>query len=742
MTSGKLNNSHNLVTAHKSLYTVHMKDFYKDIKLPPKFDKKLVERAYKFAEAAHKGQKRRSGDPYITHPVAVGRILLELNMSAEMIAAAMLHDVAEDTEITLDEIEAEFGSEVRFLVEAVSNLRKIDFSTYSTQEEAEAAKNQSKNESLRDLFLAMAEDVRVVIIKLADRLHNMETIKALPPKDQKRIARETLNVYAPLALRLGIGDIRGRLEDLAFPIAYPTEYKLVKKEAHTRYKAADRYAIVVKRIISDELKKEKIEATIESRAKHIYSLYKKITRSDINWDFDKIYDLVAMRIITEKESDCYKILGHIHKVFRPVPGHVKDYIAAPKPNGYRSIHTTVFGPEGKIFEIQIRTHEMHEEAEYGVASHMHYTMQKTAGKSSAELDKGHIYADKSQTEFLKRIKEWQTGVGSTDEFLEGLKMEFLDDRIYVFSPNGDIFDLPVGSTPVDFAYEVHSRVGDSCTGAKINGRMASLDTVLSTRDVVEIITTKGSTPKRGWLEFVNTSKAKQHIRSYLRKLNQESNILEGAEIVKEELSILGMDIDSISESDLRSSLSETSFKTLEDLYASVGEGLTTRRQAVKIILGRTYIPLESKNVTKRPQKRQKDDFKGMKINIAPCCNPTKSDSVICYVTRGRGLTVHKRSCRNVSSLESERLYRYNPWLSDGVSLGLEIVAENRVGLLRDVTDVITKFGANIEKIKNTHSRNGQTSRISLKVLTADISDAADLIRALKNVETVSEVTRV
>jgi GTP pyrophosphokinase len=723
-------------------------DFYKDIVLPKKFDKKLIERAYLYAKAAHKGQKRRSGDEYITHPVAVGRILLEMGMSAEMVAAAMLHDVAEDTKVTLPDIEKEFGPEIRFLVEAVSNLRKIDFSTYSTAEEAEEAKNQSKNESLRDLFLAMAEDVRVVIIKLADRLHNMQTLKALQPKDQKRIARETLNVYAPLALRLGIGDIKGKLEDLAFPTAYPAEYKLVKKEANTRYKAADRYALIVKRLITDELEKAGIGAKVEGRAKHIYSLYKKITRSDINWDFDKIYDLVALRIITGTEGDCYKIMGLIHRIFRPLPGQVKDYIAAPKPNGYRSIHTTVFGPEGKIFEIQIRTYEMHEEAEFGVASHMHYTLEKNTGKTSQELDRG-TFADKSQTDFLKQIKEWQNNVGTTTEFLEGLKLEFLDDRIYVFSPNGDIFDLPVGATPIDFAYEVHSRVGDSCTGAKVNGRIAPLSATLHTRDVVEILTGKKSTPKRGWLEFVKTSKARQHIRSYLRHLDQTKNITEGAEIVAEELKILGIDINKIPEPEIKEAFSQTSFKTLEDLYASVGEGLTTRRQAVKIILGRSYIQEEPHPIgLKQSQSADSriegvgSDFRGMKINLASCCNPTRSDSVICYVTRGRGLTVHRRNCYNLASLEPERLYRYNPWLSEGVVIELVVMAENRVGLLRDITDVISQVGANIEKINNTHLKSGAMSKINLKLVTADIAEAAELIRALQEVETVTDVRRI
>ncbi|MBW6485688.1 MAG: RelA/SpoT family protein [Syntrophobacterales bacterium] len=437
------------------------KDFYKDIILQESFDKKLVERAYKFAKKAHHGQKRRSGEAYITHPLAVAKTLLSLGMSDEMAAAALLHDVIEDTDTKYEDIEAEFGVEVAGLVKSLTALRQVDFSTYSNPEEAEEAKTHAKNENLRQLFLSMSDDVRVVIIKLADRLHNMETIKSLPIEHQQRVSRETLNIFAPLALRLGMGEIKGRLEDLAFPIAYPQEYKYLKKEANRRYKAADRYTLKVKRIIDDELKRLSVSADVEGRAKHIYSLYKKITRPEIDWDFDKVYDLVALRVVTDTEENCYKILGAIHGKFRPIPNYVRDYIAAPKPNGYRSIHTTVFGPEGKVCEIQIRTKEMHEEAEYGVASHLHYTLEKSSGKSDSELEKG-TFAKSHQTDFLKRIKEWQVSVGDDTDFLEGLKMEFLDDRIYVFSPNGDIFDLPVGATPVDFAYEVHSRIGDRC----------------------------------------------------------------------------------------------------------------------------------------------------------------------------------------------------------------------------------------------------------------------------------------
>lgn len=717
------------------------KDFYKDIDVPKEFNKKLVEHAYEFAKNAHKGQKRKSGDLFISHPVEVAKILLDLGMSDVMAATALLHDTIEDTEVTYEQIEAEFDEEVARLVKSVTALRKIDFSTYSNPEEAEEAKNMAKNENLRQLFLSMAEDVRVVIIKLADRLHNMQTIKALSPKNQKRISLETLNVFAPLALRLGMGDIKGQLEDLAFPIAYPKEYKYVKKEANRRYKTADRYTIKVKRMVEDELRKSGVKVDIEGRAKHIYSLYKKVIRPDIDWDFDKIFDLVAIRIITETEEDCYKILGIIHGLFRPMPNKVKDYIAAPKPNGYRSIHTTIFGPESKIIEIQIRTREMHEEAEFGVASHLHYTEKKNAGKSSKELDEGKIFAKGHQTEFLKRIKEWQSSVGDDSDFLEGLKMEFLDDRIYVFSPNGDIFDLPVGATPVDFAYEIHSNIGDTCTGAKVNKRIVSLGAELKTRDVVEVITSKKGSPKRGWLDFVKTSKSKQHIRSHYRKFEYDKKRDEGLEIVEKELEILDYSISDFNEHQLKSAISATSFKTLDDLYASVGEGLTTKRQAVKVIVGRPLIPEEPKKHTKSVKMAQKTNFQGMMISVAPCCNPKKDDHIICYITRGRGLTVHKDKCKNLSHLEPNRLFEFNPWTKEKIVTEIEVLAEDRVGLIRDVSNIISSHGVNIETFANHHKPGSRRNKLIISISINELSECSDIIHDVSELESVITVKR-
>ncbi len=712
-------------------------DFYENTILPQGFSKEIVEKAFKYATKAHSGQLRKSGDPYVSHPIAVSKILLSIAPESSMVAAALLHDVIEDTKYKYEDIKKEFGKEIADLVLGVTNLGEIDFSTYSTEEEAEEAKIALKNESLRHLFLSMSKDVRVVIIKLADRLHNMRTIKSLAKNNQTRISRETLNIFAPLALRLGIGEIRGELEDLAFPIAYPDEYKYLKNEANRRYKAADRYTLKLIRTISDKLETENINGKIEGRAKHIYSLYKKITRPEINWDFDKIYDLIALRIITRSIEDCYKILGTIHSLYRPLPNYIRDYIAAPKPNGYRSIHTSVFGPEGRIFEIQIRTEEMHEEAEYGVASHLHYSMEKSSGKTDKDLEKG-TFAKSSQTDFLKRIKEWQKQVGSTDEFIEGLKIEFLDDRIYVFSPRGDIYDLPVGATPVDFAYEVHSKVGDTCRGAKVNGKIVPLSYKLSTRDVVEIISGKEPSPNRAWLDFIKTSKAKQHIRSFFRKFEFSKNHAEGKKIVEEELSLLNLKISDITEHNLKSALSDTSFKNIESVFASVGEGLTTPRQALKIILGRSYIPEEDKKTTKITPENQENIPKGMKIQLAPCCNPKKSDRVICYITRGRGFTVHKRSCKNIKSLEKDRILEYNPWKKTIFS-EIEIRAANRIGLLFDISQIVSRLEINIDTIKNRHIKEGSQSKINISVQVDDVSELAELIEAINDIKDVFKV---
>lgn len=457
----------------------------------------LIRRAYEFAQKAHEGQKRSSGEPYFNHCIATAQTLIEMKLDPKTIAAGLLHDVAEDTKYTILDIKKVFGDEIMFLVEGVTKLGKIKYHG-----------DQQRAENLRKMFLAMAEDTRVILVKLADRLHNMQTLKYVKPEKQKRIAMETMEIYAPLAHRLGMGEIKGQLEDLSFQYLYPEEYKWVIDHVSEKYQERERYIEKIKPVIQEELTKENIKPiNIDARAKRYYSLYKKLGKYDMN--LDKIHDLVAVRIAVNTIEECYGTLGVIHKLWRPLPGKIKDYIALPKPNGYQSLHTTVFCIDGKITEFQIRTLQMHDEAELGIAAHWLYT-EKGKPKIGTKLDN-------KKFAWVSQLRDWQKEISGSQEFLESLKIDFFKDRIFVLTPKGDAIDLPEGATPVDFAYHIHSEVGDRCSGAKTNGKMVPLSHTLQNGDVVEIITQKKHTPTRSWLEFVKTSIAKNRIRHLLKK---------------------------------------------------------------------------------------------------------------------------------------------------------------------------------------------------------------------------------
>jgi GTP pyrophosphokinase len=462
----------------------------------------LVRRAFEFAKRAHGTQKRLSGEPYITHPICVAENLADLTNDAATIEAAILHDVPEDTDYSIDDIKKEFGGEVAFLVEGVTKLDRIKYR--GTERQAE---------NLRKMFLAIAEDIRVVLIKLVDRLHNMKTIQHLPAEKQKRIALETIEIYAPLAYRLGMGEIKGQLEDLAFPIVSPKEHDWLMKNLRDHFDGRKKYVERILPIVAEELKKEKINfLDIHARAKHYYSLYRKLLKYDM--DINKVFDLVAVRIILPGIEDCYGALGVIHKLWRPVPGLIKDYIALPKPNGYRSLHTTVFGPEGKIVEFQARTLEMHEEAEKGIAAHWAYSEQKGT-KSYAE--KKPVFGKNNELKWVSQLREWQKDFDKPDEFLDALKIDFFKNRIFVLSPKGDVFDLPEGATPIDFAYAVHTDIGNTAVGSKVNSRMTPLHYELHNGDVVEILTQKNKKPSSDWLDFVKTATARKRISSFVKK---------------------------------------------------------------------------------------------------------------------------------------------------------------------------------------------------------------------------------
>lgn len=488
----------------------HQSFLKKILEFQPQADTALIQKAYDFAFAAHLGQKRKSGEDYINHPVQTAITLAQLKLDSSTIAAGLLHDIIDDTALTNKEIRKEFGSEIVRLVEGVTKLGKIKYRGLERQ-----------IENLRRMFLAMAEDIRVVLIKLADRLHNMQTLGALPPEKQKRISLETLEIYAPLAYRLGLGELKGKLEDLAFPYIFPQEYEWLTELVKDHYREREKYLEKIKPIIKKELIRQNIQPLeIHSRAKHYYSLFKKLRRCDMN--LNKIYDLVACRIIVPDLEKAYATLGAIHQLWKPLPGRIKDYIALPKPNGYRSIHTTVFCKDGKITEFQIRTPEIHEQTEYGIAAHWFYAEQKN--QSASQQAKNTLSLQSAPTkelEWVKQLREWQKEIFvSPDEFLESLKIDFFKDRIFVFTPKGDVIDLPEGATPVDFAYHIHTDVGNQCAGATADEKMIALDEELKNGQVVKIITKKQKGPNRKWLEFVKTSLAKSRIKSWFReKLN-------------------------------------------------------------------------------------------------------------------------------------------------------------------------------------------------------------------------------
>lgn len=474
----------------------------------PKADFALVRKAYKFAEMAHDGQKRMSGEPYIIHPLATAMILTEWKMDTLSVIAGLLHDTAEDGAATVDDIFMEFGGTVALLVEGVTKVGQLKLRG-STDEELV--------ENLRKMFLAMAKDLRVVIIKLADRLHNMRTVGYLPPEKQKKFSRETIEIYAPLAERLGMGEVKGELEDLAFPYLYAEDYKWLKSYSAPAYKEAAQHVLKAKHKLMRSLAEEKIKTTINGREKHIYSLYKKLLRPEIEKDLNQIHDLVALRIIVKTVEECYMALGKVHQLYKPVPSlGMSDYIAVPKPNGYRSIHTRVFGPAGRIIEIQIRTEEMHEEAENGIAAHWHYASLKSHGTSDEKLEAG-TFTPADKLSWVKQLVNWQKEIADNQEFMQTLKFDALSHRIFIFTPDGDVKDLPMGATPVDFAYAVHTAMGDRTVGAKVNGKMAGLNTKLHSGDVCEVVLSKEPRkPNMDWMEFVVTNLAKREIQKGAR----------------------------------------------------------------------------------------------------------------------------------------------------------------------------------------------------------------------------------
>jgi len=699
-------------------------------------DRDIVQRAYEVAARAHDGQVRVSGEPYIVHSLAVANLLADLRMDSQTIVAALLHDVAEDTETTLEIIREQFGEEVADLVDGVTKLGQID--TLSAASPSAFA--DERDESLRKMFLAMAKDVRVVLIKLADRLHNMRTLGALPEEKRRRIAQETLDIFSPLANRLGFWQLKWELEDLSFRYLESDRYhEIARKVAERRSDREEQIAQVVE-VLRTDLAEAGIRADVQGRPKHIYSIHRKMRAK--NRDFEQIFDVRAVRVIVDDVQSCYAALGVVHSIWPPIPGEFDDYIATPKDNMYQSLHTAVFGPDGKPLEVQIRTEEMHRTAEYGVAAHWRY-------KESSEHDE--VFEKK--VAWLRSLMDWRQDVVTAKDFVDAMKTDVFQDRVLVYTPRADIFDLPAGSTPIDFAYRIHSEIGHRCRGAKVNGRLVSLDYQLRTGDQVEIITAKRGGPSRDWLNphlgYVKTSKAKQKIRQWFKRQDRADSVAHGRTIVERELKRLGLG--NVNLGQLAKALQ---YDKAEDLFAAVGYGdASPQHIATKALeLERDEereLPLPP--ITPRSLKeREPSDFTiagvgNLLTALGKCCRPLPGDDIIGYITRGRGVTIHRRDCPNVLARpDKERLIEVSWGASERQTypVDIEVVAYDRGGLLRDIASVVADEAVSISAVNVRTEKKDNTAVLTATLEIAEIAQLSRILTRIYSLPNVLEARRM
>jgi len=686
--------------------------------------REMVRKAYERAAKAHTGQRRLSGEDYVNHPMEVAAILADLELDAETISAALLHDTVEDTALTAEEVEREFGPEVARLVEGVTKLGRISL----------RSDQQQQAENIRKMMVAMAEDLRVVLIKLADRLHNMRTLEPLPDVKRRKISRETLDIYAPLAHRLGIGQIKWELEDLAFQYLEPEAYDDVAKRILRKRHEREALVSDLRDILARELEKVGILADITGRPKHIYSVWQKMTRE--NKDFTEIYDLSAIRVLVDSVRDCYGVLGVVHSLWKPVPGRFKDYVAMPKSNGYQSLHTTVITHTGEPIEIQIRTHEMHRVAEFGVAAHWTY---KEGGKD-ASFDQ--------KLSWLRSLLEWQNDLGDAESFLDTVKVDLFQDEVYVFTPKGDVLNLPADSSPVDFAYRIHTEVGHRCIGAKVNGRMVPLDYELKNGEIVEILTSKGPHgPSRDWLNFVKSASAKERIRKWFKSQRREENVAKGQDLLDKELHRMHrLNLADLPEGKLVEISNLHKFNTVDDFLAAVGYGDVSPHSVVMRMALSTdgagdlkAIPLIP-NVQPTPRVLVQGE-KGVLTKIAPCCQPVPGDAIVGYTTRGRGVTVHRADCINaVNAQDTARVVPVD-WDSEATHLypvAIKIEAWDRQGLLRDIATIVAENRVNMSALE-VHVYDDKTAVVSA---TVEIDSLAQLSRLMEKLEGVKDVNTV
>ena len=710
----------------------------------PKDDLTALNKAFQFASKYHEGQTRDSGEPYMVHPVMVGHILAEMRMDAVAIETGLLHDVVEDTSVTVDQVRKEFGEEVARCVDGVTKLTKLDF--FSAEER--------QAESFRKMLLAMVEDIRVIMVKLADRMHNMRTLGYLSAERRERIARETIEIYAPIAHRLGMGKIRGELEDLAFQHLEPDAYKEIVREIESRRHSNEEFLAEIRQTVEDELRNEGIPARIDGRLKRPYSVFQKLRRQKIT--VDQVYDLMALRIITDNVKNCYAALGVIHNKWRPIPGRIKDFIAIPRPNLYQSLHTSVVGPHGQTFEVQIRTEEMHRIAEEGIAAHWKYK----EGKKGPTADDQRIV-------WLRHLVEWQRDVQDPGEFMSTLKVDLYPEEVYTFTPRGKVLVLPREATPIDFAYAIHSDVGNTCVGAKVNGRIVPLRSTLRNGDIVEIMTQPGHQPSKDWLAFVKTTRARNKIKHVINASERLKAIEIGEKYLDKEARRLGVQMSKVTKADMERVASEYGYGKMEDLYAGLGYGKFSARQVLsRLAPGQVKeeppegkaAPLPpgtadtavSPSVPGRPvdgdaviKVRGMDD---LLVYRAKCCNPIKGEAIVGYVTRGKGVAVHSKMCPNVQSLmyDVERKIEVE-WAgatADAFPVRIVVHTDDRPGMLNQLTSIFSDENTNIRSLEAKTELDQGGGIVEMTVDVKDKKQLEKLVHAMRRISGVRDVERL
>lgn len=703
----------------------------------------LIREAYDFAEEAHHGQTRKSGEPYILHPLAVADIVVNMQMDSISIIAALLHDVVEDTTVPLDEIRKKFGETCAMLVDGLTKLERIKF----------RSKEEQQNENYRKMFIAMAQDIRVIVIKLADRLHNMRTLKYQSEESQRRISYETLEIFCPIANRLGISAIKWEMEDIALRYLNPQQYYRIANLMHKKRAEREQYIDNVIVRINEKLSEMGIQADLSGRPKHIYSVYKKMTTK--NKQFNEIYDLLAIRIIVDNIKDCYATLGIIHTLWKPMPGRFKDYIAMPKANMYQSLHTTVVGPNGEPTEVQIRTWEMHRTAEFGIAAHWAY---KEGGTNNLE----------DSITFFREILELQNEAKDASEFVESLKMDFFSDLVFVFTPKGEVIELPAGSVPLDFAYRIHTEVGNRTIGAKVNGRIVPLDYQLKTGDIVEILTSKHSYgPSRDWLKIAQSSHARSKIKQWYKKEKREENVERGRESLERELKRIGLEPSQwLTDEKLQEVAKRFAFNDNDDMLCAIGFSGITAAQIVNRLTEKMRKELEEANLleltTERKEIKASPERKvqhtngvrvkgidNLLVRFARCCNPVPGDEIVGYVTRGRGVSIHRTDCPNLPSLDGEgeeaaRIIEVE-WESESeaanYSVDIEITGHDRNGLLNEVLQAVSESKTNISAVTGRTDKN-KLAQVHMTILIRNTDHLQSVVEKIKRVKDVYSVHRM